>query len=524
MAEDMSARVGSFGDPVAVTPRLDQLAEQGVRFDNVFTTAGVCAPSRAAAIMGAHQIAWGGQHMRPSAAAYNTVPPANMKAFPELLRAAGYYTYNTHKLDYQFSGVFAGSGPFTIWDDDSTGAHWRNAPPNKPFFGYMNFLVTHESGLFEPLGGWPHSGTHFLMQVMRARQFGIRGIDQQVSPDAVRLEPYYPDIPSVRRAVARHYNNIAAMDAEVGELLDQLRSDGLAENTVVIWTTDHGDGLPRAKRDLFDSGIRVPMIVRWPERFRPAGVAPGTLDMRMISFVDLAPTILGLAGVDVPDYMHGRGFADPGTPRRENVYASRDRIDSVQDRQRAVRNRRFKYIRSYQPEQESGHPLAYRDNLEMVREMRALFEADQLDEAQSRWFEAPGAEQLFDLRADPYELSNLAADPEMSPVLGAMRGELDRWLAEVGDTSEEPEAMMAERFWPGGEQPVTREPSGSVSAGFLTLESVDVGASLGYRINSGAWQLYSGPVTVAPGDRITAKAVRYGWAESATVDLIAPRQ
>jgi len=521
MAEDMGSRVGAFGDPVALTPNLDALAAQGVRYSNTFTTAGVCAPSRAAHILGMHQVSTGTQHMRSStrpAGAYFAVPPEQVKAYPELLRRAGYYTYTDQKLDYQFSGVFSGSGPFSIWDAEAMPATgWRQRDRDQPFFGFKNFQVTHESGVFRPLGSWPHSVMHLAMQF--GRWWALDGAPPQVTdPASIRLPPYYPDTPTVRADLARHYDNIAAMDVEVGEILAQLEADGLTDSTVLIWTSDHGDGLPRAKRELYDSGIKVPMIIRWPPAFRPAGVEPGALDTRLISFVDLAPTILSLAGVPLPEYLHGRDFSAPDTSARETVFASRDRIDAVDDRQRAVRDQRYKYIRSWYPELAQGHYLAYRNNIDMIREMQSMYEAGQLSDVQSLWFEPVGAEQLYDLRQDPFELNNLASDPAHQQELQRLRALLEQHLATIGDWSEQPEAAMVARFQPGGEQVVTPPPRGRIIDGRLTLDSA-LGHSLGYRVDAGAWRLYGGTVPVVAGAVVQARAVRYGWEASEIVDI-----
>ncbi|MGI9284759.1 MAG: sulfatase family protein, partial [Pseudomonadales bacterium] len=494
MAEDMSPRVGAFGDSVAVTPNIDKLASEGVRYPNTFTTAGVCAPSRAATIMGVHQISFGGQHMRASSrpeGGYKAVPPAHMKAFPEHLRAAGYYTYTTNKLDYQFSSPFPGTGPFTIWDAEGSDPHWRDAPPEKPFFGYLNFPVTHESGVFTPLGHWPSGVMHFVMQVLRAWKEGLPPANDPVEPAQIVLEPYYPDTPTVRNDIARHYNNIAILDQQVGEVLDQLEQDGLVENTIVIWTTDHGDGLPRAKRELYDSGIKVPMVIRWPEKYRPANVKPGEFDERLISFVDLAPTILALAGVKIPVYTHGQDLTDNNIPKREYIYASRDRIDEIADRQRAVRDTRFKYIRSYHPTQEGGHHLKYRDSIAMMREMFDLLEAGKLNEQQRLWFMPPGDERLFDLQADPHELNDVASDPAYTNDLARMRNAYAEWRERVEDWSDEPEATMVKRFQSGGEQQKTAAPKVAVINGSATITSASEGASIGYRLDNGDWQLYT---------------------------------
>lgn len=523
MAEDMSPRVAAFGDLAAITPNLDALAQQGVRYTNSFTTAGVCAPSRASHILGMHQISTGSQHMRTSTrpeGGYFSVPPAQVKAYPELLRATGYYTYTDQKLDYQFSSPWPGSGPFTIWDDEGRAdADWRGRAEGQPFFGFRNFPVTHESGVFRPMGDMPNSMIHFVMQAMR--WWSMDGIvSPVVSPAEVQLPPYYPDTPTVRADLARHYNNIAYMDAEVGAILAQLEADGLADSTIVIWTTDHGDGLPRAKRELYDSGLKVPMIIRWPEKYRPADVEPGAIDRRLISFIDFAPTILRLAGVEVPSYLQGQDFADPAAPRREYIFASRDRIDEVPDRQRAIRDQRFKYIRSWFPQQEQGHPLAYRDNIDMVREMRSMYQAGQLNGAQSLWFQAPGEEQLYDLQDDPFEIHNLADNPAYQAELVRLRMALDQRLAEVGDWSEEPESGMVARFEPRGERRVTPAPGVTVSEGLLVLEASATGSSLGYRLNESDWRLYTGPVAIGTARKIEAKAVRYGWEESESVTTL----
>ncbi len=525
MAEDMSPRVSAFGDPVAVTPTLDQLASEGVRFTNVFTASGVCAPSRAAQITGMHPAAIGAQHMRSSnrpAGGYKAVPPAEVKAYPELLRAAGYFTFTDDKIDYQFSKIRAGSGPFTIWDREGGKASWSDRQADQPFFGLINFLQTHESGVFPPLTTKKLSGKYLNFQRFRAQHYGNPDANQVVKPDQVDVPPYFPDVATVREDIARHYNNIALMDGQVKAILDRLERDGLAETTIVIWTSDHGDGLPRAKREVFDSGIKVPMIIRWPARYRPAHLKPGQVDEQLISFVDLSPTILAMAGVKAPEYLTGQNYLDSSVPPRQYVFASRDRMDTVMDRQRAVRDSRYKYIRSWYPEQPGGHRLPYRDNMTMMQTLWQMLEADQLNAQQRRWFEAPGKEQLYDIQADPFELNNLADSPEHRPALNRMRAAMAEWQKQNRDWSEQSEAAMVAAFWPDGEQPVTATPVFGAQAPELTIQSETPGASLGYRKNGGDWQLYSGPIKVMPGDKIEARAIRYGWRESGVASLQIP--
>jgi arylsulfatase A-like enzyme len=320
-------------------------------------------------------------------------------------------------------------------------------------------------------------------------------------------------VPEVRADIARHYDNIHAMDARVGKILAELEADGLAGNTIVIWTSDHGDGLPRAKRELLDAGLRVPMLVVLPSQYRPREWRVGETDSRLVSFVDLAPTLLALAGLPGQDRHHGVNFL---SSQREYVYASRDRIDEVADRQRAVRDGRYKYIRSWYPEVPGGHELAYRDNLDMVRAMRSLFQAGKLNAAQSRWFLPVGKEQLYDLETDPDELENLASDPDAAKVKARLKQALASWLARVGDTGEIPEVELRAQLLSDGEIRVTPPPEVRLRDSMLFVRASD-GASVGYRVPDGKWRLYLEPVPVT--GAIEVKAVRYGWRESQVVSI-----
>ena len=531
VAEDLGPRIGAFGDKLAQTPNIDELANLGVRYANTFTTSGVCAPSRAALIMGLHQISFGAHHMRSwngPQGKYYPQPPRGLRAFPEILRAHGYFTFTDAKLDYQFSETMAGSGPFTLWDmEGATYLAWREAG-DQPFFGMINFLQTHESGVMR-MDAKPYSQTHAASQQMR-RRFNLVA-PSQTDPADVELPPWYPDLPAVRADLARHYDNIAQMDKQVGEIMAALREDGLWHDTIVLWTTDHGDGLPRAKRELLDSGIHVPMILHVPEAIRQQRsllkhLEPGW-DERLVSFVDLAPTLLQIAGLTPPERMHGTSFIAGALDKmRDWVLASRDRIDQVPDRQRALRNKRYKYIRSWHPDLPGGHRLAYRDNLDMVRAWRAALETGELNPVQRRWFEPVGKEQLYDLTADPFETRNLAASPAHATLLGQMRKTLEARLREIGDLGEVDEADLSRRFLHGGRDgkpPITPPPKIHIEGSMLRLSS-EVDASIGFhvpgehRLGKKVWRLYSGPI---PAAKIEAKAVRYGWKESKPI-LIEP--
>lgn len=502
MAEDLSPRIGAFGDPVARTPNIDGLAAQGARFPNTFTTAGVCAPSRAAHITGMHQAAIGAQHMRTSSrpeGGYLAVPPPQVKAYPELLRRAGYFTMTNGKLDYQFSKYGAGSGPFTIWDHEGADPDWNRRGEGQPFYALINFSMTHESRMFEA-------------NVTEQREKGWEAV---TDPADVSVPPYYPDTPVVRRDLAVLYDNVHEMDRQVGRWLRRLERDGLVDDTIVIWTTDHGDGLPRAKRDLYDSGIRVPLVVHWPERWRPASLEPGSWDRRLVSFVDFAPSVLRWAGVEAPEYLHGIPVLADSEAQRDFVFAAKDRLDEMPFHERIVRDHRFKYLVNHRPGEPGGKPLRYREQLATMRELHRWFESGRMSAQQAFWFEPRPREELYDLAVDPHEVNNVADDPAYADALERMRAAMAHWQDRVDDLSGEPETVMAERFWPGGEQPRTAAPRIARNGDRITIESGTEGASIAYRLKGqDQWSLYDGPFEV-PGDaKVEAKAVRYGWAES----------
>lgn len=523
VAEDLGPRVGAYGDRVAHTPNIDRLAREGMRFTRAFTTSGVCAPSRAAILMGVHQNRFGAGHMRASRGAgdvegYAAVPPPSWKAFPELLRRAGYHVSNGSKTDYQLEPGFAstiGGGPETIWDD-STHADWRARDDSQAFFTQANPQMTHESRVwptwhFETLPAW-------LLAPLRIADHLAWPIE--TSPADVVLPPYYVDTPTARADIARHYNNIALLDERVGELLERLEADGLADRTVVIFTTDHGDGLPRAKRWLYDSGIRVPLIVRWP-----GVVEPGSVNDELVSLVDLAPTVLAIAGERVPSHFEGRVFVGPDREAEPAViFAARDRMDENVDTVRAVRDRRFKYVRNLRPDLPAVRPSPFRDTMPMMQELHARHRAGTLEGPPAVWFAEPRpAEELYDLEADPHEIANLAQEPAHAETLARLRAELDRRLDAHEDLGLLDEAELRERFFPGGVRPKTSPPAISLVAGAGARHAVVTptteGASIRVRVDDEPWRLYGEPIALEPGSHIEARAVRYGWSESEPAGL-----
>lgn len=510
--EDMSPRIGAFGDPIATTPVLDGLAQQSVRYPNTFTTAGVCAPSRSALITGVHQQTLGTQHMRTRAGLpgmasggpidYDAAPPPAVKAFPELLRRAGYYTSNNGKTDYQFGE------PFTVWDANAPDADWRGRAPGQPFFAMINIMETHESYL------WPEdreSANPLVNAITQRNRRDLAGKQRVTDPASVEVPPYLPDTLIVRSDIARQYDNIAFAERKVGAIIARLAAEGLLDQTLVIITTDHGDGLPRMKRTVYDSGIRVPLMVRYPD-----GGKAGQIEDRLVSFVDLAPTILQYAGVAAPDWIQGRNFLIGEA--QDYVFAAADRHDEVPERTKAVRDGRFKYIRNYMPDLAVLRPLAFRDAMPTMQEFWRLAQAGALPPAAQRLAASPrGSEELYDTLADPHEIDNLADDPAHRATLVRLRSAIDRWIAQTGDLSAMPERAMIEAMWPGMVQPVTQAPKITTKNGRVILTSATPGASIAYTIDGSAperGQIYTGPFTLPPGAAIAARAIRYGYAPS----------
>jgi len=522
--EDMSPHLGAYGDTLARTPVLDRLAAESIRYTHAFTTAPVCAPSRAAIITGMYQTAIGAQHMRTTEdrvpelpGPYLAVPPFYVKAFPEYLRAAGYFTSNRAKTDYQF-GV-----PFTIWDDLGGSAHWRNRPDsNQPFFSVFNLEVTHESQIF------PSSPAR-------------KGKPLVTDRSKIVVPPYYPDTPAVRDELARMYDNIADMDGQVGEILRQLEADGLGDNTIVFYWSDHGDGVPRSKRSLYDSGLRVPLMVRWPKLSAPVA---GSVNDQLVSLIDLAPTVLALAGVEIPAHLQGRVLVGPkAVLAPEFVFAARDRMDIEYDMMRSARDRRFLYIRNFAPELPYAGHIIYRNQSAIMQEWLRLQAERALTGAAALWMRTNRpAEELYDTAADPHQIRNLATEMAHRETLERMRGAVSDWMTQIGDQGLVNEPEMIQRMWPGGVQPETAQPyivprreldAPARRESFAITAPVEVviyvptqGASIGYTTDAGptpTWRLYTGPILIDGPTTLRAKAIRYGYKESAEARVVFTR-
>lgn len=501
------------------------MADKGVIYPNVFSVSGVCAPSRAAIATGMYPSSIGANHMRTNSymeqtglKAYEAVPPPEVKMVSELLRKNGYYTTNNYKEDYQFRA------PVTAWDESSPYAHWRNREDGQPFFSIFNFTETHESGLFEPYG-FRHIETRHYQAEDRAYTWEPGRMTEEETPvhlpkdTQFDIPPYLPDNEVVRNDMWKMYNNIAEMDRQVGAVLDQLEADGLLDNTIIFFYGDHGGPLPRQKRLIYDSGLNTPMIIRFPEKMRA-----GTKDDQLISFVDFAPTLLSLIGEQPKEYMQGQAFLGKykAEEERDYIHAAADRFDAFTDVIRAVRDKRYKYIRNYRPEQGYYLPISYRERIPTMQELLRLHEEGELNEIQEQWFrESKPKEELFDVKADPHELNNLADNPEYREKLNELSSEMDRWIKEIGDQPNLPEEQLISQLWNGSDsQPVTAKPEITYENGKITISCDTEGASIGYKVidedgnTPSSWKVYQGPFTAPEGTRLRVKAHRIGFKPS----------
>ena len=536
LTEDMGPYIPPFGDSTVVTPNLSKLANEGVIYPNLYSTSGVCAPSRAALATGMYPSSIGANHMRTNSytkerglPAYEAVPPSEVKMISEWFRKAGYYCTNNYKTDYQFKA------PVTAWDESSPYAHWRNRNDNQPFFSVINFTETHESGLFEPYGfreietrlyhagdttySWKNKGASHANNRMTEEETPIH----LPKDTKFNVPPYLVDNDVAQRDMWKLYNNIAEMDRQVGAVLKQLEDDGLLENTIVFFYGDHGGPLPREKRLIYDSGLNTPMIIRFPKKLQA-----GTKDNQLISFVDFAPTLLSLIGEEPKPYMQGQAFLGSfKDEQRDYIHAAADRFDAETDVIRAVRDKQFKYIRNYRPEQGYYLPIEYRERIPAMKELLRLRDEGQLNEDQKQWFrESKPKEELFDCSVDPFELNSLADNPAYQEKLNELSAEMDKWLESIEDNPDLPEAELIKKLWNDNDaQPVTSEPIIKNENGKVTISCETEGASIGFKVVENGekaqkyWEVYKNTIELPKGAKLLVQAHRIGYKPSETVQI-----
>lgn len=413
VSEDNSAYfTGCYGNSFATTPNIDKLASEGFLYTHAYCPSAVCAPSRNAILTGNYASTNGNENMRSDYA-----KSSRIKTYPEYLREAGYYCTNNSKTDYNTNSV----DPTKIWDESSDQAHYKNRPEGKPFFAVFNSMLSHESCIFTrnvPYDSLRHD------------------------PDKVPLPPYHPNTKELRHDWALYYDCIEDMDSWVGSLLRELEDEGLDDNTIVFYYGDNGGVLPRSKRYLYETGTQIPLVIRIPEKYKPLFPAskPGDKVNRLVNFPDLLPTILSIAGIQVPDNIDGQAFlGEQKTADPEYTFFQRQRMDERFDHVRAVRDQKYRYIRNYMPFRISMQHLAFLFNEPSAQSWENAFRAGRTNVVQSRAFQPKPVEELYDVEIDPWEINNLANDPKYAGVLNRMRGALDTWRKDTKDVGVIPE-------------------------------------------------------------------------------------
>ncbi len=410
-SEDHGPHMGAYGDTFATTPHVDALAEKGLTYTRAWSNAPVCAPARTTIISGLYPSSTGAHHMRSWVHA-----PAGKAAYPTWLREAGYYCTNNHKEDYN---VDLGAD---LWDESSSEAHWQNRPDGQPFFAIFNSTVSHESQVRRR----PHAAQH--------------------NPAQVTLPPYWPDDPAVRQDWAQYYDVVSQADAAAGKRLAELAAAGLEDETIVFYYADHGSGLPSHKRNPNNRGLHVPLVVYIPEKFahlRPADYTPGGTSDRLVSFIDLAPTLLSLVGVEPPTWMQGNAFlgkhiSDPP----DYMFGFRARMDERSDNARSVTDGRYVYVRNFRPELPAGQHVEYQFETNTTRVWYQHFKDGKATPAQASFWLPTPAEELYDLVADPHEVNNLVIDPAHRAVKDRLASALFDHLEATRDLAFVPEAEM----------------------------------------------------------------------------------
>jgi uncharacterized sulfatase len=411
IAEDICCDFGCYGNEVVQTPNIDGLAREGAIYQNAFTTAPICSPSRSAFMTGMYQTSIGAHNHRSHRDDGFSLG-GGVRVITEYFREAGYFTSNSKGLDFQKSGKKDLN--FKIWKDKKgpfDGTDWRERDSDQPFFAKINFYETH-------------------------RPF-VRDEHNPVDADLVEIPPYYPDHRLTRADFAMYLESIQVLDRKIGKVIQRLKDDGLYEDTIIFFFGDNGRPFPRGKQNLYEGGIHVPLIIRWPGKIKAGSVVSD-----LVSAIDLAPASMQLAGIEEPAYMQGRDFLSVKAKKRKYIFAAKDRCDAAVDRVRCVRTDKYKYIKNFNPDTPyfSLSRYSIREHPEYAL-MKMLESQGKLNKDQMKFMaEKRPVDELYDIEKDPHELNNLAVNPKYAGVLNDLKKRLDRWIAETDDKGRYPES------------------------------------------------------------------------------------
>ena len=511
--EDVGPIMGAYGVDQIKTPNIDKLAAEGVRYSNAYSTVGVCAPSRFSIITSMYPARLGAHNMRTgdlnnyktpenlalktttnrvdkagySIPEYEVVTPENVKPFTQYLRAEGYYCINDNKCDYQFNA------PFTAWDHTIGSNLFDKIPDNQPFFYVKNSYTTHESRI------WLRKNKPLT-----------------VFPNEVIVPDYYPDIPEVRNDLAIKYSNIEALDKEVGQLLKDLEAKNLLKNTIIFFWSDHGGNLLRQKRAVGNSGLHVPLIIRYPNKYKA-----GDVEDALVSLMDLGPTVMSLLDIKPPKHTDGQAFAGRYKKEpRDYIFGSADRFDESIDMQRSVLDGRFVYIKNFITELPLIFRNKYREKVPMNKKLIDMDINGELSGAAAYIFmKTKPVEELYDLQTDPDEVHNLALNPTYESKLMELRTALSKWQVDIDDQGFKLESEIIKEFWPEMIQPVTSDVIIEINSDGVVQMSCDTkGASIGYQteamIGEDRWLLYTEPIKITSTQKLMARAIRIGYKAS----------
>jgi arylsulfatase A-like enzyme len=406
-SEDNSPILGVYGDEYAETPNIDRLADRGSVYENAYATTPVCAPARFTLITGTYANRMGTENMR------STYPiPPDIQFFPKYLQEAGYHTTNNQKKDYNTVDQPE------AWDVSSGEAHYRDRDEGQPFFHVRNIFVSHESSLHDPIDTLIHD------------------------PEQAPVPPYHPETEAIKKDWAHYYDEVTRMDEQVGEILDELKESGEAENTIVFYYGDHGGAVPGSKRFMNQRGLQVPLIVYIPPKYEHLAPDEKRTD-RLVSFVDFPATVLSLVGIEPPEYMDGKPFLGKYAEEpREYVHTYRGRMDERYDLVRAVHDKDMLYVRNYMPQRIYGQHLWYLWRAPTMQSWEEEYQKGNLNEIQRRFFEEKPAEELYNLAEDPYTVHNLAQNPEYQDDLKRLRNANKEWIRNKNDLGFIPEGII----------------------------------------------------------------------------------
>jgi len=474
VCEDQSLFFSSYYDSIAKTPNLDELASNGIVYENFFAVSPVCSPSRSSIITGMYPTTIGTQHMRAykknkgsinnktNLPIYSAVPKRKVQFFSENLRKMGYFCTNNSKEDYNME-----MSPLA-WDESNKNAHWRNRNENQPFFSVFNFNITHESRI------WNNYKKHSSDEINK-----------------VILPPFFPNNKTIKNDFVTNYKNIEKLDEQVGEIINQLKEDGLYENTVIFFFSDHGGPFPRYKRSIYDTGLKCPLIIKWTKERNELR------NDQMISFIDLAPTILELTKSEINHEMEGVSFYNQNI--RDHIFAATDRFDEYSDKRRCVRNKEFKLIINCDTNSSIMKPVSYRNNMKTMRVLDSINDLKKNTISMENWYKKTKPKyELYDIVNDPYELNNLYTNKDYDSVFYELKKKLDNWI-DKSDYGNITENQILKEMWPNGEKPKLKDPSIIKKDNGINIISNNKNSSVGWRNNKTEnWKIYSTDEIINP--------------------------